>query len=163
MNEAMPFSQVAATVSWTLIGFEGHLETAKVTDEQSLSWTPPYSHHEPLFDSLPLAIESRYPAGIVGWRSFVLSQQNDKQDGEYIRAMGAEIIPSSKPTDRGFTGNVEAIYSNSSLSEFHQIDMAFEGEIVWMGLADGDAEITHQVVEVNDATLGLIETELNDR
>jgi len=163
MNEAMPFSQVAATVSWTLIGFEGHLQTATVTDDQPLSWTPPYSHHEPLFDSLPLGIESGYPAGIVGWRSFVLSQQNDDKAGEYIRAMGAEIVPASTPADHGFTGNVEAIYSNSSLSEFHQIDMAFEGEILWMGLADGDAEVTHQVVEVEADTLGLIETDLNGR
>ena len=161
MNGAMPFAQVAATVSWTLIGFEGHLETATVTGEQPLSWTPPYSHHDPLFDALPLEIKSRYPKGIIGWRAFMLSQQNDENSGEYIRAMGAEIVPTSTPADHGFTGNAEAIYSNSSLSEFHQIDMAFYGEVIWMGLADGDAEITHQVVEIEADTLGLIETDLN--
>ena len=75
--------------------------------------------------------------------------------------MGSEIVPKQAGgVSQGFTGNVEAIYSNSSLSEYQQIDMGFEGEVVWMGLADSEATISRHVVEIEAETLGSIETGL---
>ncbi len=161
MNGALPYVQVEATVAWTLVSFNGNLDIARLYETQEMAWTPPYSTHEPFFEGLPLEFDSRHETGITGWRAFVLSQENEAEHGEYIRTMGSEIVPKEAgAVSQGFTGNVEAIYSNSSLSEYHQIDMGFEGEVVWMGLADSDATLSRHVVEVEAETLGSIEAGL---
>ena len=83
MNGALPYVQVEATIAWTLVSFNGNLDSARLYETQEMASTPPYSTQDPFFEGLPLEFDSRYGTGITGWRAFVLSQENDAEHGEY--------------------------------------------------------------------------------
>ncbi len=148
MNAAIPYATTGVRVAWTAIGFEGSLADQDFSASETWPHEPPYSP-QPAFgaDELPLALGGDEPAGFIGLTRFDLrvDAQDGSEEGDYLRSMGVELVPTGDATD-AFEGYARAEITNSSLIEAAAISSAVSGTATWVGLRDRQAEVAPQVL-----------------
>lgn len=145
MNAAIPFARTGVHVRALLVSTDGDLATAEVNASEQYPEGMSETEQPPLEMSATLQGEAR--EGFVGWTRFDL-QGNffgpDAGEGDYVRAMGAEYVP----TDDGggaLTAAVTGTFTNRSLLQLTQWASGFEGSLVRVGAKGADVE--HFVVE----------------
>ncbi len=140
MNAAIPYAVTGVTVDVALLAVAGEVEVAKPRADASYDFDPPYTDQAPMTAAVDFTKGAR--EGIVAWRSFDLQANMTgpaAEEGDYLRAFGAELVP-SEAAPRRWSGVVEATLSTTSALEFTQLTAGFEGEVIRVGLADVVAE-----------------------
>lgn len=146
MNAAIPHARTALTLRVLLVAYDGTLDATTVRGGADYPYTPPYTDQPPMGGSF--AFDGGRPEGFLGWTGFDLLGEavGDDEDGQgdYLRAFGAEAVPSADDARR-LEGAVTATLSTSSFIEFTQLSASFEADLVRIGLKE--AEVEHWVVE----------------
>jgi hypothetical protein len=144
MNAAIPFAVTAVTVDVAVLAASATPDLLPVEAHADYEYDPPNTDQPPM--DAAVAFDSGPREGIVAWRSFDLQGNltgRDAGEGDYLRAVGAELVPSDIAAST-WDGDVEATLSTSSSIEFTQLTADFSGELVRVGLPDVVAE--HWVV-----------------
>jgi len=134
MNTAMQFAQTEVTVYWAQITHNQVPQTYKLDFATSHDYSPPYSEHELLEESI-----NHEQSAAIAIRSFSLSipDQEGSDMGSYWRRMGIEILP----TDNGSLIQVDA--SNSSILEEIAVDFMASITVDVYSLSHPDSTIDH--------------------
>lgn len=156
VNAALVHAVTGVTVDVALIAFDGELDVLALSGARPYVEQPrPYTEQPPM--EIPVDFAGGAREGFVAWRSFDLQlnlEGNDVGQGDYLRAFGAEVVP-TEAAPRAWTGTATATMSTSSLSEWSDAHAGFTGELVRVGARDVVTE--HFVVSGQHPT-GLAET-----
>jgi hypothetical protein len=150
MNAAIPYAYTRLIVEYTLVGFEGELQS------QPLSNTTTYEVEDPTApiwvytEQPPVVVGAEFsgkPAGFVGWKSFDLGLNltGDFSDtGDYVRALGLELLP-VEDSQKLWQGQITSTIQTTSLIELTILTASLNAELVHIGVKD--ALVEHFVAE----------------
>lgn len=145
MNAAIPYAHTGIHLRVLVVSTDGDVETADVADHVLRPENGSYTDQPPM--EVPVDLSGRGQDGFVGWTRFDLRGNfagPDVGEGDYLRAMGVEVVPDEVSTAR-FTGTVTASLSNSSLLQLTRFDSGFGGTLV--RIANAGTHVTHYEVE----------------
>lgn len=150
MNAAIPFAQTHVALAFTLVGYNGELQTADLSGGQTYAvdrsaslWVntpqPPMTESVAFSDS-----ENR---SFVGWTGFdlMVNRTGDFSDtGDYMRAMGMEVVPTADGKG-SWEGEVTTTIQTSSLIELTELTAAYSATLAQVSVPN--AQVEHYVVE----------------
>ncbi len=144
MNAAIPYAVTEVGIHVLLVASALEPEGTTITGAAAYPFEPPYSPQPPMTATADL--DGRGADGFFGWTAWRLDGNLDGADageGDYLRAMGVEAVPSADDR-RAVTAETTATISSSSVLELTQFTAGFEGELVRIG--SPLAEVTHYAV-----------------
>lgn len=144
MNAAIPYAQTAVEVHVLLVASDLPPAATSVSGSVSYPFEPPYTEQPPM--TAAATLDSRGVDGFFGWRAWQLDANltgEDAGEGDYIRAMGVEAVPTADAR-RTISAAVTATFSNSSALELTHFAAGFSGELVRIGAPL--AEVVHYEV-----------------
>lgn len=146
MNGAIPYATTGVEVAYTLVAYNGSIESAELENEAEYPVENPdasiwsYTDQPPMEQPLSFAGDGR--EGFVGWTRFDLGANQTgewSEEGDYLRAFGVEAIPTAD--DKGsWEGDCVATLSTSSAIELTVLTAHFSGTAVRIGTRNATVE-----------------------